>query len=752
MIKLGLASALRDYSVEAQGEGIAWQRGPANPYAASVNVSSEFDKVDIWNEYIQEDWQTGVGRTDPTGGGFLYGELETRVPNQLILPPMVRIADTRIVTGGKADCRYTPEHTVGSDIVGAGGKAKVAMAFVTPASTGTSTVSFHFYARIPFGTSVKISVFSDSAGSPNAQVGTFTITGDMDTKSFYWVGGFVPVWSFSTQFWLVIEPLNASDSLEVARGTSGFDTVAKSWNGTSWVDVAGTYYLYNVWAHNTGASISAKFVRFNSETYLVTLSNIYKYVPANNNWTLVTAIGGTSANRSMSIVFGPYLYISRDAGNYRRMDTAGTLTTSGLTASLFVEYKGLLYRAYQNDLYYSADGTTWTGPFTVGGDDAEIRGMAGMGDSLYCATDKALMRFAPGNIVDEATRFGSEDANNGVGMTEYMGRLYIPASGRIFRFDPSGQLQDIWVSRDDDLPKSRIGTVSCLTRMNNWLVAFVTSPALESGAGTLWAFQEEGWHHLASVPEGGTFDQDYYHALYDRENSRLWFSGVHGGPYYIEILDYTLNAYTADDSSYAPYGWIEQDRYYGGQYLLNKNWESVTLVGELSGSQSASVYWKEEGDTTWNLLGTSTNDGFELRWDTPATRPTGRWIKLGVLLKSNLGYSTPRIRAIVVKFLPMVNDRIRDTLTLTLSDYIQLPDNTLSTYTAAQMLEHITGTSVIRADGIVEYTDPMGEEYEVTIIDYNVAITKYAYYNNASHHEYRCVVVVEQIAEQPFPA
>lgn len=755
-IKLGLVGALRDYALEPSGEGIAWERGPANPFAAVVNSSNPYDKVDIWNEWVQEDWQAGVGRINPEEGGFNYAEAETRVPNQVILPPLVQQRDRRVTDGTKSDCRYMPDNVAGSITVGTGGHAKAAMSFTTPASDFPGyTVGYYFYARIPFGVSVTISVYSNNSGSPNASILTSTVTGDDTSKNFNWYGVLLPdagnAISQSTQYWLVIEPTSASNSLEVAYGSSGYDTLAQGYNGSVWANITSTYLLYtsSMFRMFTASTGERSFVRFNGVLYANSSENLYKYDTTDEGFDSVGTITGDGLVTSM-VVFGDKLYIGRSTGNYTTMSTGESFTAAATTRKLFLAFKGVLYSTWQNDLYFlQSDGSTWSSAFPIGGDDVEIRGLAGMGDSVYCATDKALYRFAPGNVVEEATRFGSEDSTNGVGMVEYQGRLYIPAGGRIFRFDPSGQMQDIWISRENDLPASRLGRVMSLSRMNNWLVAYAM-PATSQSRPTLWLWQEEGWHFIAAAPWTTENTSLQYSSYYDRATSRLWFSAAGVGPLCVDIDDYTLNPYTSSSSLYMPYGWLEQDRFYGGQRLIDKSWESVTISGDnLSSGVHVKVYWQDEGSTAWELLGTADSDGEELRWSDYSTRPDGKWIKLGLLLQSNDGDETPRVRAVIVKFLPYPNDRIRDSVTLTVKDSVAMPDGTIDAYTLAQVKTHLE--SLIDSVDPIIYQDPFGTQYEVTITQWAMTATRYEMKSSAGRvAEMRVQLVLEQIPENAY--
>lgn len=756
-IKLGIPNqTLRDYSLEKQGDGIVYERGPANPFGVTVNSSSPFDRVDKWGEWVQEDWQAGVGRVDPEAGGFLYAEAETRVPNQVILPPKLQLTDQRVLTNTIADCRYIPDNVAGSITVGSGSFVRAAMAFTTPGTLPVGFMGYYFLARVASGTSVTISVYSNSAGSPNASLVSATFSGTQPDRNFFWYGVQMSsaALSASTQYWLVIEPTSASDTIEVAYGSSGYNTVAKSYNGSAWANISSTYLVHMTGMHRLefAGTLEKAFIRFNGSLYSHVGEALYKLDTVNENFDSVGTITGAGNVTSMA-VYGPNLFFGRSSGNYTTMNTSDVFSAASATRKLFLEFKGLLFSAWQNDLYYSNDGSTWSAAFPVGGDDSEIRGMAGMGDSVYLATDKALFRFAPGDVVEEVTRFGAEDATNGVGMIGYQGRLYIPVGGRLFRFDPSGQMMDIWINREDDLPASQIGIVSWLTRMNNWLVAYV-SPTVVDSRPSLWMWQEEGWHFIACAPQTGAVLTETLSTYYDRATKRLWFACAGTGPFYVGVEDYTLNPFNSSSYLYMPYGWLEQDRFYGGLKLIDKSWESVTISGDnLSSGVKVSVYWKDEGSTAWELLGTATADGQELRWNNYTTRPNGKWIKLGLLLQTNDGDETPRIRAVTVKYLPYPNDRIQDSMTISITDFKEMPFGDKSTYTLSETKTHFE--SLIASVNPIIYQDPFGTQYEVTITQWRYLAPRYDVTRPGGTPtgriaELRVPIVVEQIPDTVY--
>lgn len=758
-IKLGMPSDLRDYSLRAQGNGISWTRGSAGPFSAKVNTSSEYDEIDAWNEWVQDNWQAGVGRVDPVAGGFLYGEAETRVPNQVILPPLVQFTDTREIDGTTEDCRYTPGSVAGSvTITTTGDIRSVALPFTTPDPLPDVNFLAWIYARPSEDGALIARVYDDDGGEPGTLVvsASFTSQGVSSIPSFDWyilsIGA--TLLSTATLYWLVLET-TGSKSVQIAYGDTGYETESMSYNGTVWSTMTDSYILYATDFHRLlfAAGSRSGMVRFNGETYAYREEALSKYVPADNNWITAGTITG-DGNVTSAVVFGPEIHFGRSTGNYTTMSTAEAFTAESVTRNLFLNFKGLLYGTWENDIYYTNNGSTWVGPFQVGGDDVQIRGLAGMGDSVYIATDKALMRLAPGNFVEEVSRFGAEDSSNGVGMIEYQGRLYIPAHGRLFRFDPSGQMQDIWVSRENDLVETRVGVVVSLCLLNNWLVAEVVSP-FQWGRTTLWAWQEEGWHFIGSVEQhvnaSGVSPQPNTKLLYDRENSRLWHLGSFCR--YMEIDDFTLNPFNSASYLYMPFGWLEQDRFYGGIRGLKKAFAGVRVYGEnLSSGVCVSVYWQDEDSTGWELLGTVDEDGEELLW-TFANRPISHWIKLGFLLRTNDGDETPRVRSIVLRNLPIPNDRRKDTIVIPLKDYITMADGSLNPYTLSEQLEHIEGLIGLDDNNdkfISVYQDPLGVQYEVWIADHNMNMPTYAYENGNVVKELDMTLVLEQIQDHAY--
>jgi hypothetical protein len=236
-----------------------------------------------------------------------------------------------------------------------------------------------------------------------------------------------------------------------------------------------------------------------------------------------------------------------------------------------------------------------------------------------------------------------------------------------------------------------------------------------------------------------------YNAYYDRETEHVWMCTPGNLTYKIYAPDFAVNPYNDALMAYMPRGWQEQDRFYGGQYLLNKDWESVRIVGEnLSANVHVKIYWQDEDSTNWELLGSATSEQ-EVRWLPPyATRPAGKWIRLGVLLVTNVGVETPRVRAIIVKFLPKTVTKIQDTVTLSLKSNIQMPDGTPDTYTVAQQWAHVR--SLIDSVPPFIYEDPEGVQREVQVTTWSRKAEIFAHEAGGKViKEYTVMLVLRQV-------
>lgn len=62
----------------------------SNPFAPRVAGGEDYKDFSTWSMWVMSSWATGVGKSDPEAGGYLYGEgIDSRYPSILMLSPRV---------------------------------------------------------------------------------------------------------------------------------------------------------------------------------------------------------------------------------------------------------------------------------------------------------------------------------------------------------------------------------------------------------------------------------------------------------------------------------------------------------------------------------------------------------------------------------------------------------------------------------------------------------------------------------------
>jgi hypothetical protein len=758
IIKLGTTSALRNYTLKPQGDGIAWQRGPANPFAAKINASGQFDKIDIWNEWVQEDWPLGVGRVDPMMGGFLYGELDSRVPKQLILSqgmeaytPIRSLVATQYTSFALMPGQFSSSTTRATRTLTTGSGSPYLGWKLLGEITGTGSydvAAVWVYGECANGTVLRADIYSETSSSPGTSAGnaSITVTNDFPGPQWHKIAVSVTARDVETSYWAVIRPTTGTFIVH-GTGNVANPNVQDSAAGSVWASVTTfqPFYLIEVVTNEFSSATDnppnqiARIVPCDHAGGVLFIGNAEPAalgVLRIGAWTRTAGIpylqmqGSNSTDSATdAAIFNNLIFIATN-DEVHSTPLTGTGIFSDATVAFpnfpsqcknLLSFGGYLWVTKLNadslatTVQYSGDLSTWTNIGQVCSSPYEIRSLAGMERDVYCACDDGLYRIAPGDVVEGIVPW-QPDSTNGRSMCNYGGALYIVVNGRILRYAQDGSIQDVWVSRDDDLPANRLGEVVYVCATDLWLVALVLST---SGRSSVWAKQDDGWHHITTLPTNTASTMTY-----DRDSNKLWIGTSNGYAFAVYMPVNALNPFNDTTSIYMPAGWIQQDRYYGGQYLLDKDFESVTIVGDnLSANVNVKVYFQDEGSTDWESLGTADTDGEELRWSNHAIRPQGKWCKLGVLLTTNDADETPRVRAIIVKNLPMVNDRIRDTVTLTLKSNVEMPDGTPDSFTLAQQLTHIK--SMIGSVIPIIYEDPLAVQYEVKVVDWNMGVTRF---------------------------
>jgi hypothetical protein len=748
---MGFYGALRDYALLDPKNYAA---NLANPFAANINTESSYGAFDLYNDWTAEDWRAGVGKRKVDDGGNLYAHMDTRFPNQMILPMGLDWPLYYPCPSNRASYS-TGDLTVDGVTI-----TKAAASFTSP-STTESFATVWIYLDAADGTTVTGALFSDDTTTPNASVATGTATVTKYRPGPLWQKILISSTSLSTdtRYHLVVSA-DASFTLPLVTSKSG--EFANTYNGSTWTSRATGFQFVSSYSSDsnnlaltdgTGSVLqedgdefdivstftrTSHFARARGRLFGATGNTLYEIRLGTD--TTTTIFTTTTENITDVIGVDDKIFVAHGSG-YKYYDTTdGTTTTVAATPTTLFHLGGYyLWRSYQNDLYYTSDLSAWTQiSDPVGPDAFEIRGMAVMDRQMYMSTDAGLYTVMPGDYIEQVTTWPTQDDRNGIGMVEWQGSLYIPLAEDMTRYSVDGSMMQVGLRTGEELPADVQGTIYRLHPTNYFLLASV-SPSSSGGFGTLWAYNGTGWHNIATAPQdvkGGALFVDTASGS-PTDPGYLYWGGSYG---MIMRLNYPANVINPvrdiGSSLFNRFGWMEFDRFYGDHVALDKDFESVYFDSEDMTSGTVKVYWQDSDSTDWELLGTSTADSAELRWTLAAgTRPNSKWLRLGILLRTDNEIYTPIIRAHRLKFNALITDRWRWQIVAIIDGpKQQLVDGTLNTYTATQQKTHIE--SLLRGVAPFILQDVDDTQYEVRAVGGARRLQQYEWVNGAAVIKY----------------
>lgn len=746
-IRLGAtAETLRDYALMDPRQGV---QQSANPFAANISTNNPYGSLSTFSEWVQSNWEEGVGKKDPEAEGMLYAHLDSRFPSQLILPLGFEYPYTSIHPNGGA--AY------------AAGDLTVAVGERRSASFRTSSASYSVSSVWVFvdgvdGTTITVELFGDSGNLPTgAALCSGSATLDKQRPGPLWLRVDVSNTTLSTNTrYHVAVSADATLTLPAYTPTSG--EFGANYTSGAWSGASNTFgYLSSFVRANNNLGLqdgSGSLLQQTGDEFLIIshgdrLGWIVRckrrLFAAYNNQLLelsgssVTSVTDTG-NAAISDVLAvdDVVYVAYGAGHKTYNVSTNTVTdVSSVDADLFALFNGYLWRATGSDLYYTADGTTWSAAIPIGYGDAPT-GLAGMAGVMYVATTSGLYQIGDGDVALQITAWPTTDERNGVGMVEWDGSLYIPLAEDILRYDGANIMQ-VGLRTGEELPGDIQGDVFRLQPTKYFLLASM-APSSQDGFGSLWAWNNHGWHGLGLLPQGVRGGAIYL----DTEAGYLYWGGSYG---LIARAIYPSNVVNPirdrGTHLFNRTGWIEYDRFYGGYVALDKDFESVYVDTETNATR-LSLYWQDQDSTDWELLGSSTDEDFEKRWSDYTTRPNSKWLRLALLARTDDGTQTPIIRAHRLKFHTMLTDRWRWQVAIDVHNRQQLPDGMVNEYDTAEMLTHLDG--LIRSVPPVIYEDLDGSQYEVKISSATKQVVQYEWFDGGPQMMWVVSLTLEQVA------
>ena len=722
-----------------------YQKSTDNPFAAKLGQGAGlYDDLEGWSASIQDDWRGGIAKTDFGDGGTYVSTLDTRYSGKMFLPPATHmVRPTRYTAPGNVE--YTIPLSPGMSI-----------AFTVPEMPSATAlkgwVLFESYEPDEV-IDVRFQERAVSGGLPEGQTFSNTawvpITGDSEVYPYG--SKFHPLIAtgsgMTTGDVIVLQNMGTADVRIPIVPTAGQTTYVQQVFSNEWEVSADVSPLCYFWSIDNNSYP----VRFNGQTHFLAFDGKI-YTPesdGNGGYRLLQSATGGGFPIDATEYKGE-LYVANGAGGLKVYNTSYTVTTNdaNLDTNVLLRWNNYLYRAYGRNLYYTANGTTWSGPFEVGA-VGEIRGMAGVGSSndILVSTDDALFVFAEGDTTYGVTPWPEVSALNGTSMIHHQGGVFITVGGnRVVRYS-EGSLLDVWLKQDDNVPAYAEGSPSSLVSLSG--ILYMVTDAGPNGYGVVWGWNGEGWHYIAALPYGFVSPR----LVADRDTASLWVgnglseSGNAGQwPFRIPITDYGL---PLNETNYQTMtgGWVETDWLDGGLIELDKDWESIYVnLDEDYSPEIVKVYWKVPYQSSWELLGTASRydsygeaNGGELIWSNLATRPASKKIRLAFQIRSETG-ETPVLNGLRVKYQINVNDRWRWQIPLDVGNAglsQNMLDGSVNTRTNTEMIAHLE--QAIRSVAPIEFRDVDGVMYTVRVKSATQSIEKFEVFPGDESEAYNSV-------------
>ncbi len=784
-IKLGTSVAgLADYILT---DPRARVRELANPYAAKVGMGAgKYDDLTSWSAWVMDDWQRGVGREKAEDGGLAFSSVDSRVPNQLILPPaMGRVACYHgSTTNGRqqffpADC--TTYETV---TIGVGRPFDTLLVRIETGSVTGTLRTIDLYAR-PIANAVGDTVtyepmtWSDSGAAPDLKVSSGATTsvaysGDYVIPRYQWMNAAATYTSYAgrTYYWVGFRVTAGMLTIVLGSNNTGSTTITGAGGAAPWTnstdaifqvcedDEASPVYLptrQNAWMGDTATG----------KTYVISDQNgtltSHEYADATNSWTLkatnaATALAGSHCASWCGSVYVP---ASATSVSYMRYPEAGASFTTygavGGTTSFdgFAAGHGYLWGWDGNKVYYSNAATvtasSWVGPIEVGPTQFSIRSMCAFGDYMYIATDDALWYMGYGDVPIGVVRFPSRSSETGTSMVEFQGVLYVTVAGRVWQYSATGQVLDVWLPHTGDTGVQRGDVVAlCSTGQNLYAVALPDTGAASDHQFYVYSWNGQGWHPvmIAQPPYGTSGGVTAPLCIagtlyYGRAYNKLFLVSSPYNVYWARVPDSFLNPFRDTASKYMHTGYCTTPWFDGELIDVAKDYESFFITGEYFATNChVNIYWQDDDSTYWEYLGRVDDAGEVVRWSSLTTRPNTKRIRFLLQFYTAVAATTPQVTGVRVKYRANVSDRWRWTIPVAVSANQQFPDGSINPQTPAQMRTALEGLA--RQVPPVVFQDVDGVQYNVWVTGCREQIVEYEYFNTAHQYQQQFLLSLEQ--------
>jgi hypothetical protein len=745
----------------------------ANPFTESAGVGGPYTELQGWQEWAQEDWMAGINRKKTDDLGALYSSALTNVPGQLTLPPALLRSPITYPEYDQTTIRHYPYSMTNSLTLCRPSSNIQRIATFLP-NWGGSDSNIRVYAYMKYGGVLDVTIYAGGAATPIAGTQLSTLSVDLrrvtDGSNVPPEGD--PYWHLlytgnptipAEGIWAVITLTDGVRDLYIPNQYDGPVTNAQTQKYQTqtgaWVNCvapnAGAYrFPIIVFAQDALNAVAVTSMTIIGTKVVTTTNNSANIT----TYDLAGAVSGTSMTYTPTSIaqFDGNVYVARgssyDIIKITGLTIGAGAAVTGVKATLLLEANGYLWRANGDLLYYSGDGSTWTEIVTPG---RTILAMGSMEGELYYATTEGLYYVAPGDFVQQVTKWAVGVTAGKYTIITHQGSLWIATPDDLYRLD-SGRsfVHDNPFQNTEAYQYKQQVPIALATTQTRLFALFQTNKAQPRNPSlNLMEWTPEGWHQIKRI--GSRRDATNEGCmLYEPTTSSLLIATGQDN-YKLNLSAAYSNPYINDEQfTFEGYAWLEYPRFYGNRYLINKHFDQINLLSEALGNTNGhkvDVYYRTELYPNYTLLGTIQSQDTALRWT--GADLAGKWVQLAFLITSTNKLTTPRIKATILKYQSLVADRARWSIPIEI-DASQDVDgwHYSSAGIVADTVERLD--ELIATEEPLVYKDVRGVAYEVSLQSYSEQLTKYEYKSHTDEavtcHIY--TLIIEQIVPGTYTA
>jgi hypothetical protein len=517
---------------------------------------------------------------------------------------------------------------------------------------------------------------------------------------------------------LKIRDVLVHDGITVFASTSGMAILRPS-NGavSAWVAMPTSTQCYDL--HSTGQYFLAGSQNQLQvcDVFAATSSGNDTVTDSGADWGVnvfaggtVTVLDGTNIGETRTIASNTATQITVTVAWTANPDTTSRLLVRDDTAQASADnLRGLAtfggyYWAWQHPTHYlhfgaepdgsdlEGDGTSDTAVVEVGNNGTRILAMHSYNNQLWVFKENGVWTIGEDDLAYHTLDFGAEvSANNFRDVIVWNGFIVFPVRNTLYKYR-SGLVDMTPPTYNEYPPYKKFGDFRGLTTRMNWLYMLGTSnevsteeasPETQANYVSLLATNGVGWHKLWTIPLVTPTETNMW---LDPVNDRLYIFGYSGGSGTL----YYIPQQTHSDLPYADFKTDTYRNFYTSYYdfgvkRVEKSFRSLTIAGDFPTDTKIKVYYRIDTATTWSHLTSEAEITGDMVETTFPVGTTGKKIQFKVQLMTEVGTSSPHIKALILKVMLRPDVLYGVTCDILVSDRLSDQNRLMNGMTAADI-------------------------------------------------------------------